>query len=182
MEEVAGAPIGGRVHLDKNPTLTLLIPAFRRLFPEATLLLALRDPRDVVLSCYLRYLPLNTNSVWYLTPQRAAQRYATDMNGWLTLRDKLPSGWLEVRYEDVVADLEGQARRCLDALGLPWDDSVRDYRTKLASKAVQSPTYEAVTRPVYASSIGRWQNYQKYLEPVLLVLKPFIKDFGYAVI
>ena len=47
-------PIGDRVHLDKNPTLTLFIPVLLRLFPECRLLVALRDPRDVVLSCYTR--------------------------------------------------------------------------------------------------------------------------------
>ena len=179
MSQVLGESIGGRVHLDKNPTLTLLIPALRRLFPEAAVLVALRDPRDVVLSCYLRHLPLNTNSVWYLTLRRTAERYATDMRAWLTLRDKLPQPWLQVRYEDVVNDLEGQARRCLEALGLPWDESVTSYRDRLNEKAVRSPSYEAVAKPVFKTAIGRWRNYAKHFEPVLPLLEPFVREFGY---
>jgi hypothetical protein len=180
MAQVRGEPIAGRLHLDKNPAMTLLIPAFRRLFPEAAILLALRDPRDVVLSCFLRYLPLNTNSVWYLTLQRTAERYATDMRAWLTLREKLPQPWLEVRYEDVVDDLPGQARRCLDTLGLPWDPAVEDYRARLPEKLVRSPSYEAVARPVFKTAVGRWRNYARYFEPVLPVLEPFVRAFGYA--
>lgn len=179
-EEVLNEPIGGRLLLDKNPMLTLLVPAFRRLFPEAVILTALRDPRDVVLSCYLRHLPLNTNSVWFLTIERTARRYAHDMGAWLKLRDKLNGDWLEVHYEEVVADLAGQARRCVAALGLPWNDSVLNYRDRLRGKPVTSPTYEAVTRPLYNSAIGRWHNYERHLRPVLDVLEPFVRAFGYA--
>lgn len=64
--------IGDRVHLDKNPTLTLVLPGFLRLFPETHLLIALRDPRDVVISCFMQYLPLNPNSVCFLTLERTA--------------------------------------------------------------------------------------------------------------
>lgn len=178
--QVLGQPVAGRTHLDKNPAMTLLIPAFRRLFPEAVVLIALRDPRDVVMSCFLRYLPLNTNSVWYLTLQRTAERYATDMRAWLSLREKLSQPWLQVRYEDVVNDLEGEARRCLQSLGRAWDPAVMEYRERLGSKAVRSPSYEAVTRPVFKTAIGRWRNYARYLEPVLPVLEPFVREFGYS--
>ncbi|HEX6963721.1 MAG TPA: sulfotransferase, partial [Lacipirellula sp.] len=64
MEYLLGEPIGSRLHLDKNPAYNLVIPLLLRVFPEARLIIALRDPRDVVLSCYLRYLPLNAVSVW----------------------------------------------------------------------------------------------------------------------
>ena len=102
------------------------------------------------------------------------------MRAWLALREKLPQPWLQVRYEDVVKDLEGQARRCLQALGLPWDASVMDYRERLAGKAVRSPSYEAVSRPVFKTAIGRWKKYEWYFEPVLPVLEPFVREFGYG--
>ena len=180
MEQVLGEAVAGRLHLDKNPAMTLLIPAFRRLFPEATILVALRDPRDVVVSCFLRYLPLNTNSVWYLTLRRTAERYATDMRAWLALRDKLPQPWLQVRYEDVVNDMERETRRCLAVMGLSWDPGVLDYRHRLDGKAVRSPSYEAVAQPVFKTAVGRWRNYAHHLEPVLPVLEPFVREFGYS--
>jgi hypothetical protein len=62
----------------------------------------------------MQYLPLNTNSVCFLTLERTARRYAHDMGVWLKLREMIPTPWLQVRYEDSVADLEKEARRVLD--------------------------------------------------------------------
>jgi tetratricopeptide (TPR) repeat protein len=179
MAAALNEPIGERVHLDKNPTMTLLLPGMLRLFPEAKLLIALRDPRDVILSCFVQYLPLNTNSVCFLTLERAAQRYAHDMGIWLRLRETICSPWLEVRYEDCVLHLEREARRALEFLQLPWDPQVLGYRDRLKTKAVNSPTYEAVSQPLYTSAIGRWKNYRKYLEPYLEILQPCLDAFGY---
>jgi tetratricopeptide (TPR) repeat protein len=175
-----GEPIGERVHLDKNPTMTLLLPGMLRLFPEARVLFALRDPRDVVISCFMQYLPLNTNSVCFLTLERTARRYAHDMGVWLKLRQIISALWLEVKYEQSVSNLEEQARRTLHFLGLEWDPVVLEYRQRLEKKAVSSPTYEAVSKPLYTSAIGRWKHYQKQLEPCLEILQPFIEAFGYT--
>ena len=179
MEGALNEPIGDRIHLDKNPTLTLLIPGMVRLFPETKLLIALRDPRDVVLSCFMQYLPLNTNSVCFLTLERTARRYAHDMGIWRRFREIACTPWLEVRYEACVTQLEREARRALAFLGLPWDPQVLQYRERLKSKAVASPTYEAVSQPLYTSAIGRWKNYRKYLEPCLHILQPSLDAFGY---
>ena len=179
MAAALNEPLEDRIHLDKNPTLTLVLPGFLRLFPETRLILALRDPRDVVISCFMQYLPLNPNSVCFLTLERTAQRYANDMGIWRKLREMIASPWLEVRYEDAVRDLEKQARRALEFLGLPWEPQVLDYRDRLRQKAVASPTYEAVSKPLYTRAIGRWKNYEKYLEPCLPILQPSIETFGY---
>jgi hypothetical protein len=168
------------VHLDKNPTLTPLIPGMLRLFPEARLLIALRDPRDVIISCFMQYLPLNTNSVCFLTLEGTARRYAHDMSLWLKLRGLICAPWLEVHYEHCVAHLEQEARRALEFLGLPWDPQVLDYRNRLKTKAVASPTYEAVSKPLYTSAIGRWKNYEKYLQPCAAILDTCVEAFGYG--
>lgn len=179
-EAWVGEPLGSRMLLDKNPGSTLLLPIFLRAFPQFKTLLALRDPRDVILSCFMLYLPLNPLSVSFLTLERAARRYALDMSSWLKMRDIFPLPWLEVRYEDVVADLPGQARRALDFLNLPWYPAVLAFDKHAQTKPVLSPTYAAVTQPVHNRAIGRWRNYADYLEPVLPILDPFVKAFGYA--
>jgi hypothetical protein len=171
--------IGDRVHLDKNPTLTVVLPGFLRLFPESRLLIALRDPRDVVISCFMQYLPLNANSIYFLTLERAAQRYANDLGLWRKLRDKVASPWLEVRYEDTVGNLEKEARRALEFLGLQWEPGVLHYRERIKEKAVASPTYEAVSQPLYTRAIGRWKHYEQFLKPCLPLLQPAIEAFGY---
>jgi tetratricopeptide (TPR) repeat protein len=180
MEYLLGENIGSRMHLDKNPAYNLTIPMLLRVCPEARLIVALRDPRDVVLSCYLRYLPLNSVSVQYLDVRRAANRYALDMTAWLKFRELVETPWCEVRYEETVANIETQARRALETLGLPWNDSVLAYRQRLAAdKRVTSPSYEAVAKPIYTGAIGRWRNYARTLEPALEILAPFVREFGY---
>jgi hypothetical protein len=179
MSAALDEPIGDRIHLDKNPTLTLVLPGLLRLFPETRLLIALRDPRDVVISCFMQYLPLNANSVCFLTLERTASRYANDMAAWRKFRGMIASPWLEVRYEAVVANLEKEARRALEFLSLPWEETVLNYRDRLKQKGVGSPTYEAVSQPLYTRAIGRWQHYEEFLAPCLPILKPSIEAFGY---
>ena len=136
-------------------------------------------PRDVVVSCFLQYLPLNPNSVCFLTLERTARRFATDLAAWRRLRDLIASPWLEVRYEDTVGNLEREARRALEFLGLPWEEQVLNYRDRLKTKVVGSPTYEAVSQPLYTRAIGRWKNYQEFLEPYLPILQPAVEAGGY---
>ena len=180
VEALLGEPVGDRVHLDKNPELTLLIPAMLRVFPELKVIVAVRDPRDVVVSCFMRPMPLNSVTVNYLTLERTAEKYALMMGGWIRMRQLMASPWLEIRYEDVVCDLETQARRALDFLQLPWDDRVLQFHEHARQKHVRSPTYDDVTSPVYGSAMGRWRNYAKYLEPAMDKLEPFLAEFGYG--
>lgn len=179
MQGALREPIGGRLLIDKNPELTMLLPLVSRVFPEMKILFALRDPRDVVISCFMQRLPLNAVSVHYLTLEGTAKKYAATMHAWLQIRDMLRNAWIEVRYEDTVADLEAQARKALSFLGLPWDDVVLEYHRRAQKKHVHSPTYEAVTKPVYTSSINRWRNYAAQLDQCKQILQPFVEAFGY---
>ena len=179
MESAVRRPLNDQLLLDKNPELTMLLPLVARAFPEMRIVFALRDPRDVVLSCFIQRLPLNAVSVHYLTLEATAEKYARTMRAWLKLREIIKNPWIEVRYEETVADLPGQARRVLEFLDLPWDDAVVDYRRTAEQKNVHSPTYEAVTKPLYSSSIGRWRNYERQLEPCLKILQPYVEAFGY---
>jgi hypothetical protein len=179
LADALGEPIGDRVHLDKNPSTIMLIPGMLRLWPECRLLVAIRDPRDVILSCFMRYLPLNTLTSQFLSIEETATNYCRDIQAWLRMREILPSPWIEVRYEDTVHDLQREARRALEFLGVGWDDSVMQYRQHLANKQVNSPTYEDVAKPIYQTSLARWKNYAPHLEPVMDQLTPFLKEFGY---
>lgn len=180
MTELLGEPTGGRVLLDKNPSLTELIPAWLRMAPHSKILVMLRDPRDVVLSCFLNYFPLNAYSVSYLDIASTARRYAREMECWLRLRDKIPAGQrCEVRYEDCVADLRGTATRVLSWMGLEWRDEVTGYREMLAQRLTQSPTYADVQAPLHTRAIGKWRRYARLLDPVQDILAPFVRRFGY---
>lgn len=181
MEYLLGEEINGRIHLDKNPAYNLTLPLLLRFFPFSRLIVALRDPRDVVLSCYLRYLPLNSVSVHFMSPQRTAEKYAFDMRAWLRMRELIETPWCEVRYEDTVADAGREAKRALELLELEWNDDVLNYRQRLGrDKMVTSPTYEAVAQPLHQGAINRWKNYEEFLAPAFETLAPFIREFGYS--
>ena len=80
-----------------------------------------------------------------------------------------------------MSDLEQVARQALDTLGLPWRREVLDYRSRLGRvKQVTSPTYEAVAQPVYQHAIGRWKNYEKWLDRAMEILEPVMADLGYG--
>ncbi|HXR48636.1 MAG TPA: sulfotransferase [Candidatus Limnocylindrales bacterium] len=175
-----GQPIGNRLLLDKNPSLTFMIPILVRVFPEIKFLIALRDPRDVVLSCFmLPLVPLNQTAAAYLSLESTVEEYTALMGVWRTVAPLMKNAWLEVRYEDMVNDLESVARRALDFLGVSWDPAVLKFDEHARQTVVRSPTYADVTRPVFKTAIARWRNYRKYLEPHLPRLEPFVKAFGY---
>ena len=180
MEQHLGSPIGQRLLLDKNPSLTLYLPAYIRVFPEVKILMALRDPRDVVMSCFMQaYVPINRSSVVYISLEETIENYTLVMGTWKALRGSIAHPCLEVKYEEVVNDLESVSRRVLEFLGVPWDPAVLRFDEHVRHKRVKSPTYADVTQPVFRTAMGRWRNYQKYLEPYLSKLEPFVKAFGY---
>jgi Flp pilus assembly protein TadD len=180
MELSLDQPIGERLLIDKNPSLTFLIPALIRVFPEIKLLVALRDPRDVVLSCFMQaFVPPGQTTSAYLTLEGTVEEYASLMDVWRTIAPLIKNPYLEVRYEDMVDDLESVARRTLHFLGVPWDAHVLGFDKHARQKVVRSPTYADVTKPVFKTAVGRWHNYKKYLEPHLATLEPFVKAFGY---
>jgi Tfp pilus assembly protein PilF len=174
-----GSEAAGKTLIDKNPSPTARLPVWLRVFPELRVLIALRDPRDVVLSCYFQNIPLNSANVNFLTLERLAKHYGDLMGIWLGVREWPGFSWIETKYEDVVADLPKEGRRVTEFLGLQWHPDQERYYEKNA-KQLYSPTYQDVTRPVYQRSVARWHAYEKHLAPILPTLEPFCRALGYA--
>jgi Sulfotransferase family len=179
MQMFVGTSIDDRLLIDKNPSLTGLVPGLVRLFPEVRFVIALRDPRDVCLSCFMQPLPLNVPSSSFLSLEEAVTEYVSLMGFWRAMAPRLPSPAIEVRYEDVVNDLPSVSRTVLAFLGLDWDERVLRFDEHARRKLVRSPTYAEVARPISKSAVGRWKNYQEFLEPYLPKLDPFLTAFGY---
>jgi tetratricopeptide (TPR) repeat protein len=175
-----GKTRGDKMLVDKNPALSTLIPAAVRIFPEVKFLIALRDPRDVCLSCFMQSLSPNPISSSYLSLEGTVTQYLSVMGFWRTLLPRLQNPFIEVRYEELVADLEGTSRKVLEFLGIPWNERVLRFDEHARSKSLRSPSYAEVTKPVSKRAIGRWQNYRRHLEPYLARLEPIMKTLGYA--
>lgn len=178
-ESYLGQTIGTRLLVEKNPLLTADLALALRLFPEALLLVALRDPRDVVLSYLFTMVPLNWSSAPAVGVVEACQFYADCMRHWLWWRTRLEWPWHELHYERMLDDPEGATRRVAEFLGIDWDESMLDERSRAERRAVRTPTYDDVTKPLYHRAVGRWRNYEQYLAPGLAVLEPFAKALGY---
>jgi tetratricopeptide (TPR) repeat protein len=171
--------IGSRLLLDKNPAMNLLIPMVVRVFPETKFLVALRDPRDVIISCFMQSLPLTSISCAYLSIEGTVDQYANVMGFWLEMLPRMGNQWKHVRYEEMVNDLPSVARSTLEFLGLGFEDNVLKFYEHASAKRVRSPTHADVQKPIYRSALGRWRNYQKYLDPYMPRLERFLKAFTY---
>ena len=180
LQQELGAAAAGKMLVDKNPSPTARLPVWLRVFPELKVLIALRDPRDVVLSCYFQNVALNSTNVNFLDFQHLAKHYTDLMGIWLMVREWDGFAWLETRYEDTVADLAKEGRRVTEFLGLTWHEDQARFYEKSGSKQLFSPTYQDVTRPVYKRSVARWHAYEKHLAPIFPALEPYCRQFGYA--
>jgi tetratricopeptide (TPR) repeat protein len=165
--------------LDKHPMNTPSLCVARRLFPDAKVIMSIRDPRDVCLSCFMTFSSSPLGAVYFPTVEAAARVYATIMDLWLRDRDALGLDVLEVRYEGLVADPEGAVRRVLGFLGEPWHDSVLAYAQRARRTQVRTASYEQVTREIYRDSIGRWTRYRPFLGDAEAILRPFVERLGY---
>lgn len=178
--EHIGEPIRSRILIEKDPLLTADLALPLRLFPEAKILMPLRDPRDVVISFFFTIVPLAPHSVAAGSIEDACRYYAEVMRHWLLLRERLdPAQWMESRYEDLLDAPELQTRRLCDFLGLTWSPSMTTHHRRPATRAVSTPTYDDVSKPLYRRAQGRWKNYEAWLAPHLHHLAPYVAAFGY---
>jgi hypothetical protein len=179
LREIEGEPTA-RILLDKNPSPTMSLNVWLRVFPELKVIIALRDPRDVIISCFFLNIMLNSTNVNFLSLERTAKHYADLMDVWLRMRELGGFDWIETRYEDVVANLEGEGKRATEFLGLSWHpDQGRSHETA-RRKFLFAPTYHDVTQPVYKRAVGRWERYAEALEPIQSRLAPYCRAFGYT--
>ena len=175
-----GVEPSGRLFIDKMPLATVLLPLISQLFPNARVLFAVRDPRDVVLSCFRRRFGMNAAMYQLLTLDGAAAYYDAVMRIGELSRDRLPIARHVVRYEDMVEDFEATARAACDFLGLDWTPAMADIGTTARSRAIDTPSAAQLARGLNREGQGAWRRYREQMAPVLPVLEPWVERFGYA--
>jgi Tfp pilus assembly protein PilF len=170
----------GRVFIDKMPLSSALLPVIAKLFPNARVLFAIRDPRDVVLSCFRRRFGMNAGMYQLLTLDGAAAYYDAIMQLSEIYRDLLPLPQHPVRHEDLVSDFEGTVGSVCDFLGLKWDQAMLDFAAKARSRGISTPSAAQVARGLNREGQGAWRRYREQMAPVLPLLEPWADRFGYA--
>lgn len=175
-----GAQIAGKVFVDKHPLNTLKLPLIARLFPQAKILFACRDPRDVVLSCFRRRFKMNPAMFELLTLQGAAEFYAGVMDFAALMRPILGLDWQVVRYESLVADFELQTRAICEFLGVEWIAGLEDFAARVQRREHSTPSTAQLARGLNRESIGVWRDYAIAMQPVLPTLQRWVDELEYA--
>ncbi len=174
-----GRPVDGLSVVDKLPLNIRYLDIFFRLFPAGKVIVALRDPRDVVLSNYMQIYELNPEMATNLSLASSARFYEKVMQLYLLFRKFIPGNIYEIKYEDLVCDFEGESGRLLDFLGLEWDGRLERYHENAKQRFINTPSYDQVTKPIYRDAVGRWKRYERHLEEIGPTLQPFVQEFGY---
>jgi tetratricopeptide (TPR) repeat protein len=157
------APRGARI-TDKTLANFLLIGLIHLALPEAKIVHCRRDPVDTCLSSFSLLFDGHHPYAYDLAELgRYWRAYDALMAHW---RAVLPSGvMLELQYEELVGDLEGQSRRLLEHCALPWTPACLEfYKTE---RAVHTASLIQVREPVFRSSVGKWRAYGELLRPLL---------------
>jgi hypothetical protein len=129
-------------------------------FPRASLIDVVRDPRDVAVSCFfgtfnaVRF-PWTARPEWVAAAWIASRRM---MEHWERV---VPQPILRVRYEDLAARGQPELERLIAHLGLAWDPAVTAFHS--TRRTVRTLSYDQVSKPLYTSSIGRWRHYERHL-------------------
>ena len=166
--------------LDKHPSNLTALPTVMRIFPTSRVLMALRDPRDVLVSCMLQAFEPTAVSVQFRNVETAMQHGAKTWGAWLQMREVIAQPWHEIRYENLVDSFEDEARKLVDFMGLPWEDGLLDFHKKAAKRYVSTPSYAGVGTPVNKKSVARWRNYEPFLKPHLHIIEPVLEQLGYT--
>ncbi|MBF0144303.1 MAG: sulfotransferase [Magnetococcales bacterium] len=177
-EYLQGSP---QLLVDKFPLNIRLLPLAAKLFPEARVVVALRHPADVVLSGFMQHFAPNVAMTHLHALATGARLYAGVMGLWEAEAPRLGLPWHRIRYEDLVAAPEAEARALLAFLGVDWDAAILDFdRHARARGTIRTPSAAQVTRKLHGEARYRWRRYHRHLAPVLPLLQPFIDRFGYG--
>jgi hypothetical protein len=168
-----------RLLVDKLPLNLVDLGFVNLLFPDSPVIVALRDPRDVCLSCYMQRFKINDAMVHFLDLSETLRIYRAVMELWLHYRGALTLSWTEYRYEDLVENFEATLRELLTFIGLEWRAEVDRYRDLAKTGTITTPSYRDVTSEVYGRAVGRWRAYEPLIGPKFEALAPLVSALGY---
>lgn len=171
--------LAGKTFVDKLPLTSVWLPVVSKVFPNAKVLFARRDPRDVVLSCFRRRFGMNPAMYQFLTLDGTAAYYDAVMRLSEAYARLLPTPVLAYRYEDLVEDFEREVRRICEFMGLAWNDAMLDFAATAERRPIRTPSARQVRRGLYSEGVGQWRLFAAELTPVAPLLDPWVRAFGY---
>jgi len=152
---------------DKMPINFLWIGLIKSVFPNARIINLKRDPRDVALSIYKNYFENFGNGYSYDLADIAEffLLYLQIMDHW---REVLPGQIYDIAYENVVNDLENEAKKLLEHCNLTWNDRILDFHN--TKRLVKTASINQVRKPLYKSSLRKWEAFGEELSPFIDIM------------
>jgi len=173
--------LGPRRLVDKNPLNMLCLPMIMRLFPQARIILCLRHPCDVLLSCSMQPFRSPAFMVLCSSLDRLARGYVRAFEQWQRQVEVFRPQVLEWRYESVVGDLDGHLARLAAFLEVADASPMARFAEHARNKRfISTPSYAQVTQGIHPRAVNRWHGYREQFEPVLPLLRPLIERLGYT--
>lgn len=175
-----GVEPAGKVFIDKHPLGSIRLPLISKVFPDAKIIFAIRDPRDVVLSCFRRSFNMNPSMYEFTDLECTARFYDCVMSAAEDYLSKLPLRVFKVRYEDLVADFDTVSSALCDFLDVPRTGALRRFAETARARMIGTPSSVQVGRDLYDEGVDQWRRYAFALEAVKPILTPWIETFGYS--
>jgi tetratricopeptide (TPR) repeat protein len=173
--------LGTRRLVDKNPLNMLCLPMIARLFPEARIILCLRHPCDVLLSCYMQSFRSPAFMVLCSSLQRLAHGYVRAFEHWFDQLEVFAPRVLEWRYESVVNRFDEHVLKLGHFLELEDPSPLARFAEHARNKQyISTPSYAQVTQGIHSRAVHRWHAYREMFEPVLPIVQPMIERLGYT--
>jgi tetratricopeptide (TPR) repeat protein len=149
---------------DKSIQTDMVAGLVRMAIPGARIIEVARDPRDILFSIYKNVFAPGKHL--YAYDLRDLARYWKIHRRFIEFWDEaIPGIFHHVRYEGLVADLDGQARAMVAAAALPWDDACLHYDRN--TRQVKTLSTHQVRQPIYDSSVGAWRRFEADLSELL---------------
>lgn len=152
---------------DKMPGNFAHVGLIHLMLPNAKIIDARRHPLDVCVANYRQLFAKGKNHSYDLN--ECAEYYLEYVRLMKHWDEVLPGRVLKVQYEDVVDDVEGQARRMLEFCELPWEDACLDFYD--SKRPVNTASADQVREPIYSGAVGYWKNYEPHLEDIKEILQ-----------
>jgi Flp pilus assembly protein TadD len=165
--------------IDKFPMNITYLGFVRRIFPEAKILVALRDPRDVTFSCFTQPFEGKDGTIHFQELESSALFCAKIMDLWFHFQDTLGLSVMSYRYEDLTREPEAVSKEIMAFLEINWDPAVLKHHEKTEGAFIRTASRESVTDEIHTQAVSRWRNFEKYMAPVLPILVPYIDALGY---
>lgn len=175
-----GTATEGRLVVDKLPLNSLRLPMIARLFPEARVLFALRDPRDVIFSCFRRTFRMNAAMREFATLSSTAAFYDAVMTAAAAAREVYTLKVSEVRYESVVSDFTPTIEGVCADLGIAYDAAMAAFADRAQAAAIATPSAPQIRRGLFSDGVGQWRAYAALMGDSLEIVDPWVRRLGYA--